>query len=818
MNMQPSDDFSQDFEGLLIGYYGAPAPAEQFSRDLEAHLRQRQIELLDAVETGRHDDINRWQHIVHYFDTHRWRAVAISLFLATILALGLIGPQRVLAEVQRLFSYIPGVGFVDLEQTRVLVSPVEVRREGITLRVEQVIAEKDRTLVLFSTQGLPPEDQLRLDFNTDYHLNAYLRLPGGDTMESREQNLRVGAGKLEFPGLPEGIYRVTLELDSLPLTPAGDYPEDWRIPLNLRIATGKLAGEMFPQPYSSPNASDTQHRITLRVLNVAQSREETAVQWQVELPEADWGFSPTLGSYRSPILLDELGHVYNLKRNRSGSTDYSQVTAVEVKPGVSTPKVEFGGRAFNGTEVFAPLSTNAHQITLRVDELKVELPVDLSFTFDPGEQPQLGDVWPLDIHLNADGFPLHVVSARWVGPVKEYGEETGSVLVFRFDPLPEQDDRQLEMLSVGDWPEGFNGGGSQSGADRFELRFTLPTGAFLPAKPINVNLNQANVFINGPWQVRWQIPGAQQLGVAPLQMHLPDASQQVGNVELGVDEVVMSDQLTAVHLATPGQPAGTRIEQILPYRQRTFDFENYDPEIAKRAISLHDDRGREYLTDQTDVVWGEQYKSFEFDPSWINFGSLQPFARQLTLQFPAVVLTVPGEAAFDVVVPNDLALHPVQTTVKRYESREIGIVEDILQIQASDSWEVDIPLEIAGYHLRFTKAKVEYGSPGSENDYRLVLSGEALISQQDGQYLSTLRFSRIERPDGQVQEFGNSPNRIGRANQPVSGIDGQNVTLELDITTSNGLQMLTGRYRVSLNGVSVWVPGPWRINWSVMGQ
>jgi len=63
-----------------------------------------------------------------------------------IVGLAAVGPQRVWAEVQRLLGYVPGIDFVDLKETQVLTTAVEVTRDGVTLRVGQMLAQPGRRL------------------------------------------------------------------------------------------------------------------------------------------------------------------------------------------------------------------------------------------------------------------------------------------------------------------------------------------------------------------------------------------------------------------------------------------------------------------------------------------------------------------------------------------------------------------------------------------------------------------------------------------------------------------------------------------------
>ena len=215
--------------------------------------------------------------------------IGIATILILAAALIVVGPQRVLAQVQRLLGYVPGIGFVDLARAQVLVSPVEATRDGVTLRVSQVIAGPERTEIVISTPGLSEKDFPRANNpseNPDF--TATLVLPDGSRLEARRWEIGFGSGKLEFPPLPGGVNQVTLIVPRLPLAPAGALPEDWEIPLVLRPATGELNNELFPQPYRPADASDAHHGITLRVLDVAQTATETAVHYQVEWTDPGW--------------------------------------------------------------------------------------------------------------------------------------------------------------------------------------------------------------------------------------------------------------------------------------------------------------------------------------------------------------------------------------------------------------------------------------------------------------------------------------------------------------------------------------------------
>jgi len=69
----------------------------------------------------------------------RWATAALGL-LILVLTVGCSGLPRVGADAQRSPGYIPELGFVNLEQARMLTEPVEVERDGVVLRVEHLAA------------------------------------------------------------------------------------------------------------------------------------------------------------------------------------------------------------------------------------------------------------------------------------------------------------------------------------------------------------------------------------------------------------------------------------------------------------------------------------------------------------------------------------------------------------------------------------------------------------------------------------------------------------------------------------------------------
>ena len=755
---------------------------EGFTRDLEERFLAR-----GTVPAGQHvveePAFRRfWTRLVQPFSQHRWATAALGLLLTVAVALAAVGPQRVWADLQRLLGYVPGVGFVNLEETRVLMAPVEVTRNGLTLRVEQVLARPDRTVIVIRSEGLPPEDQLwPHGAREDSDYQPRLRLSDGRTLISESWTLRLGAGTLEFPPLPADVYRVTLELPRLPLVPTGAAPEAWKVPLNLRPATGALVEELFPQPYVPTDASDTHAGITLRVLEVAHGPEETALRLQVEWLDSDWEFHH-IGGDRSPVLRDDLGHVYlDVVPSSSGSLIQSVVVCIpdnadEVTP-TPTPMIP----TYERTLAFAPTSPSAQHLTLWVDALEFEVPAEGSFTVDLGDDPQVGDYWPLDVSLTVAGFPVHIIGARLVQEPIVLPDGPGQRTVLQFDitPVPDQDDRALRSLHLESETTIFSGSGSGYNYRARIMRASLDLreGQPIPFGSIQVRAKSAGVLIRGPWTITWTVPDADEARAAPVTLHPANASQTRDGLTLRVDEVTLTDRLTAITVGLDNPPPGVAFSRI----------PSWNPATQRRELYLEDDRGRRYELSR-DVGWRPS-GSPESDAKTLTFQPVQPLARRMTLHAPTVEVTLPGAATFDVIVPTGL-------TVEAHPGK----------VSASTPWSVDIPVEVSGYQLRFTQARLEK----LNGTTMLVLTSTPFKGQQGGRRLTGLRLASVTAPNRQSVDLRSA---FSHAGPEYEG--GYGARLAFDVVDPGTGTVRPGRYHVKLDGVTVAVQGPWTLAWNL---
>jgi hypothetical protein len=254
---------------------------------------------------------------------------------------------------------------------------------------------------------------------------------------------------------------------------------------------------------------------------------------------------------------------------------------------------------------------------------------------------------------------------------------------------------------------------------------------------------------------------------------------------------------------------------VLSFDPATFDLADLSS-FSNSQLYLEAQQGQRVELAR-DVTWQPDGEAVD-DPGRLVFDAMPPLAEQVTLHVPAVELFLPGQASFEIAVPEGLTFHSKEFSVP--DLGQNNVQQETTQTRwLSDPWEVDILMEIAGYRLHFTQAQVEQ-TLNSNPAYRLTLTSDSLNREMDGKSLSTLHISAFTRPDGQggsietvnelMRVMGLYYDRLLTENYDPAR---WNAKLILDVTNPSGLDFLPGTYRVEIDGAIVWVVGPWDLNW-----
>ena len=156
--------------------------------------------------------------------------IVVILLMTVVLA----NVPDVRAAIQRWFGYISGVGLVSDGQIRVLAEPVTVTRDGITITVKQVVLDAERTVLIYSVEGIPSEAYTSIP-EEQCPYQAALRIPDGTVLSPGQ-----GGGeasdtgyehRFDYPVIPMTFNNADLIISCLFQTRSGAAPENWEISL-----------------------------------------------------------------------------------------------------------------------------------------------------------------------------------------------------------------------------------------------------------------------------------------------------------------------------------------------------------------------------------------------------------------------------------------------------------------------------------------------------------------------------------------------------------------------------------------------------------
>lgn len=488
----------RELHAALIQVFAAPPPNEGFAAALEARLQSRAGQL-------RREWVTRPQESTwHKRLKPRRRVLPLIAFLVLAIMVAstvvIVGPGQVWAALQQLIGFVPGIGFVDLRETRLLAQPTAQTQDGITLVVDEVVAERDQTQLHYHIEGLPSDLAWHMGPEYTGKEEAWLITEEGYRYPLGSVSMSEDEGYLGFAALPEAVSSVTLELSRLPFARPGALPEKWRISLRLEPGMARVAAGKLPTTvYTDASLARSGVRISIPV--VAIGKEVTAVTVVGEALNPSWSMfglhspNPVTGEYEI-YLTDDQGRHY----------ERSYPAAVPVPP-MEPQVIRPGERLAQLTEshTFQPLTADVVEVTLHIPAVEVEVPTEVSFEVDVGTNPQVGDVFPLDIPLKVADFGVYFER----GEIQR-DQEGRIVLRLTTAPVEPRGDKQLILPQVSApgtcclIETGF-----EFETKRLSVSFELRNNdGSLRTGPQTVFINNAVVTLLGPFELSWPIPSS----------------------------------------------------------------------------------------------------------------------------------------------------------------------------------------------------------------------------------------------------------------------------------------------------------------------
>lgn len=403
--------------------------------------------------------------------------------LGILVVMIFVAPQTVLAAVKGLLAYLPGVGFVEKdESTLYLEKPVVVEQGGYTFTLDQVVADKNKVAIAYHIANL--------DSNFDWcaYNGNFLIWPDG------KSNRPIGGGsgpategsisaQIDYFPLPSGVKEASLKVSTEDPDSRCLAPVEWNIPFAL--GTDLPDTEILPVVEAVAELTST---------SLLSKSKDAPIQLTVD----------TVDELADGYLL--AGHIdydnkYWINVNIKTSTLYAvdaNGKSVAVEQGNASFKVN--GFAFKITDkdFKAPLSIHVKDLYIQAYDENGS-----SFSFDAGSSPQIGQSWKINQELTYAGNKFTVHEVKVINGDYDFDPKTIEIAYGMSMKLPEGFGVLMDCVgqdgihSIGNVAKPVVDGEYTAEVD---YKDGIPNGK-LTCKAINSGDQES-----GDWQFDWQPP------------------------------------------------------------------------------------------------------------------------------------------------------------------------------------------------------------------------------------------------------------------------------------------------------------------------
>lgn len=396
----------------------------------------------------------------------------------------------VASAFKQFFSFIPGIGLVENNNPlRILQSPVSLTRDGISVTIEQVVADKDSIELAYSVSGIPSNLLMQSseqsgEMNSvcegqDMYPNLELQdgtLLVSDPMPLGGKWLSGGyiAGHSFSQAIPENENKLAFQLKCLQNVPRGAAPEDWLISLTLSQAPeGYVVGEPVYETDQIIMTQSTGSGINFSIEGIIPQEDGVHIFFRI-----------TTDADPSTYLAISPGVMYAI------DAEGTRIDLINVLPWSPFDKVEVW-------EYRTALMPADGPMTIVIENTQIHyLAQDLAFEFNPGAGAQLGQTWQIDKEFGISGYQLTVESARMI----ELDGHPG----FEFTITSNSENLNItaeliDMTSGEMWSTTGNPQPAQSITTGFVYESNIP-------ETIRVTFNTIAIQIDSAWQSSWTPP------------------------------------------------------------------------------------------------------------------------------------------------------------------------------------------------------------------------------------------------------------------------------------------------------------------------
>ncbi|HNA90578.1 MAG TPA: hypothetical protein PK989_14785 [Anaerolineales bacterium] len=412
------------------------------------------------------------------------RLVWALVVLAIVAIMVLFTRPTVVTALKRLLGYVPNVGIIDqAANVRVLAEPFTVTRENVTVNVEQAVLDNEKIAIVYS-YILPTG--MSIDYgNAAYdERQPYLELPDGrqlspvlgtqrSTQDCPQCSMRY---MIQFEALSADVQEATLFLPSLVAVPLGYAPQDWALHLTFKTADPLSIAPIVEQvvtPVPTIGGVETPAQ-TVETYGITNTLDKVATLPNEYILFGNTAWTDTrINPYGVSALLTSI-------KDSNGTDIPFEFAAPGISPGAGELRVYW---AYKIERTFTP--------PLRLSfEVVASLPVDgVSFIFDPGPNPQLGQTWDVNQDVTINGKVIHILTAV---------QDEPGYLTFTM-----QSTSGVVFASIADpaYPMMGGGGGGGGSPEEFVSGFGYPTS--IPEGPLTLIFTKIELFVPGSWVLTW---------------------------------------------------------------------------------------------------------------------------------------------------------------------------------------------------------------------------------------------------------------------------------------------------------------------------
>jgi hypothetical protein len=473
------------------------------------------------------ENVDLWPRLVKALDqkpivpTHpKWRLA----WTIIMIILGLSVVSGVAYAVGRMTGYLPGIGFVQPNSLRELAEPVSQTRDGITVTIEQVVVDSERTVIIYKTEGLTIAAANSMGEGASFGSTHLLRLPGGTLFEEAPgigyagtpepviNDLRTQGGwpnyvwRLVYPPVPQHVDEGMLLIPILQTMPPGAAPENWALTFRLKPAPADMtlvpiiglaqpgglsqatpaAGETVGATQST---TSTHNGFTFQLDNVIELDDGFVFTGNLSWDDEAFPTGKGVQLQDIPIILtDSNGQDIPIE-----PVQLANVSFTDESQAVWSYRTD--RKAFSG-----PLQLSIASIAATM------VAPEINFELDLGPNPQTGQSWEFNRDFVLAGHSLRLLSVRLISDSNpcwkfdlnfNFASDQAGISAIVNDVVPQS---TLHGTCAG--------GGGGGGAPVDPKLFT--TGTSYSNLPIGVHQFTITTYlpytVSGPWQLTWTPP------------------------------------------------------------------------------------------------------------------------------------------------------------------------------------------------------------------------------------------------------------------------------------------------------------------------